>query len=222
MQPGPVQGWGQLLAQGGTCLAQPGLVATGTTGSHGLLHGTGGTWRPLQQKLKISSGTIIFPLTIFKRHLERRRVALVTAGLAEAGVAVSRRGQGSVCGRLSHPVPTAHADVPPQTTDPSPAPIRGLSELKRRRADPGQVAAIPWGSGPTPTSPDERVPAILGSCTKHRLQGHGQPLNQWCCVRVSRVATCDRGPCLEATLARAVTPLQSQDSQERIFGSRQG
>lgn len=45
----------------------------------------GGTWRPLQQKLKMSSGTIIFPLTIFKRHLERRRVALVTAGLAERG-----------------------------------------------------------------------------------------------------------------------------------------
>lgn len=36
------QGWEQLLAQGGICLAQPGLVASGTTGSHGLVARHGG------------------------------------------------------------------------------------------------------------------------------------------------------------------------------------
>lgn len=67
-----------------------------------------------------------------------------------------------MCGGLSHPVPTSYADIPAHNTDPSPAPIKGLSELKWRRADLGQVPAIPWESGPTLTSPDERVPAILG------------------------------------------------------------
>lgn len=40
-------------------------------------------------------------------------------------------------------------------------------------------------------------------------------------VSASRVAPCDRGLCFEAPLAGAVTPLQSQDSQGHIFGSRQ-
>lgn len=33
IEPEPVWGWEQLLAQGGICLAQPWLVAAGTTGS---------------------------------------------------------------------------------------------------------------------------------------------------------------------------------------------
>lgn len=32
-----MQGWEQLLAQGGICPAQPGLAAAGTMGSHGLV-----------------------------------------------------------------------------------------------------------------------------------------------------------------------------------------
>lgn len=39
---GLVQGWEQLLAQGGICLAQAALVAGGTTGSQGLVARHGG------------------------------------------------------------------------------------------------------------------------------------------------------------------------------------
>lgn len=86
-------------------------------------------------------------------------MAPVTAGLAETGVAVSQQGQGSLCGGLSQPVPTAHADVPPHRTDPSPAPIRGLSELKQRRADQGRC--LPFRGGQVPHSPALKKEAQL-------------------------------------------------------------
>lgn len=76
--PGPVPQLGMLTGVvGGGAVAMAGRERAGCSaqprrGRRGYGHGTRGTWRPLQQKLKMSSGTM-FPLTIFKRHLERRR-----------------------------------------------------------------------------------------------------------------------------------------------------
>lgn len=165
-----------------SCQHDPGVSCTARAG---------GTWRPLQQKLKISSGTTIFSLTIFKRHLEKEKSGSGYGRTGRAGgcgtpVAVPRRGRSgvrggcrraAVClrGGLSRFVP-APTSLP---MPPGPAPIRGAAGAETEKGRPrGSHLPFLGGQGQRSRAAMERVAAILGCWTEPRARCRGRSLGR--------------------------------------------